>query len=249
LRNSGDSITPPLAGGVERRQVVIRKGDNSMKWNSPEGRFTVGFHAAFWACIAIVTLLVTGEMRPVWEWLDKWQTLIAGALAVGAAFFTIREAQRSNRLVVDLEEKRLLAEIWKKIDFAQAVRLDLVMLIRSYQKVLDDYRAGKPVLRARMGLLDIAGTNIPVDHSPLIHGLVRRAWEGAESDRQNANTINPGQFMTAQDAKNIQVAISEVNTAIWHIEKQYVDAMIPALEEKGFRIYQDQNGLYRWEKT
>lgn len=219
-----------------------------MNWNTPNNGFAIGFHVAFWACLAVVGLSVMGEAQPVWDRVKEWQTLIAGGLAVLAAFFTIREAQRSNKLVIELEDKRQLEDIWKKIDYAQAVRIDLVMLIRSYQKIVDDFRAGKPVIRARMGLLDIASTNIPMDHSPLIHSMVKRAWEGAESDRSKANTINPLQLMTAKDAKNIDAAISEVNTAIWHIDNQYVAALIPAMEQRGIRVTQNQNGVYYWQR-
>ncbi len=91
--------TSPLFTTGKDGTLSLQWGGSWMKWNTPEERFTVAFLTAFFACVVIIALIVKGDAQPLWNWLDKWQTLAGAILAVLAASWTVWQMRKQTTLL------------------------------------------------------------------------------------------------------------------------------------------------------
>jgi hypothetical protein len=78
-----------------------------------------------------------------WDWVDHWQTIIAGGLALLAAWLTIRETKRSAGREIEASQAQT-AVAQKEID--RTVRLE-------QERVLNEDRAFRAMLEAATGVL------------------------------------------------------------------------------------------------
>lgn len=108
-----------------------------MNWRTPENQFTVGYLSALFVGLIVIILAAKGDMHPLWEWMHKWQTLIAGTFALVAAAI----AWRAVQIQIAAEDRRERNR--KKFEFV-ASRAHLMQLRKwtriirgNFQKVVD----------------------------------------------------------------------------------------------------------------